>query len=109
MNHIRSAFAEIKEYVQWYTNAAKNAIRAGFDGVEIHGANGYFLDQFIQDVCNKRTDEYGGSIENRTRFPLEVIDSISAAIGASRTGIRLSPWGFFNGLRLIYPLVRTFR
>ena len=77
--------------------AAENAIRAGFDGVELHGANGYFIDQFIQDVTNRRTDEYGGTIENRARFVLEVVDSICNAIGGNKVGIRLSPWGEFNG------------
>lgn len=71
---------------------------AGFDGVEIHGANGYLVDQFIQDVSNKRTDEYGGSIENRARFALEVVDAIAEKIGAEKTGIRMSPWGAFNGM-----------
>jgi NADPH2 dehydrogenase len=85
--------AEIKEYVQTYKNAAVNAVhRAGFDGVEVHGANGYLIDQFFQDVSNKRTDEYGGSIENRCRFALEIVDTITKAIGAERTAIRLSPW-----------------
>ena len=65
--------------------------------VEIHGANGYLLDQFIQDVSNKRTDEYGGSIENRVRFPLEVIDTVIAAVGQSKTGVRFSPWNRYQG------------
>ena len=89
--------AEIKEYVQLYTQAAKNAIEAGFDGVELHSANGYLLDQFLQSVSNKRTDEYGGSIQNRLRFPLEVIDSVVKAIGAERTAVRMSPWSNFQG------------
>ena len=89
---------EVKEYVQLYATAAKNAVRAGFDGVEIHGANGYLIDQFTQDVANKRTDEYGGSVENRARFALEVIDAVSDAIGAEKAGIRFSPWGRFNGM-----------
>jgi N-ethylmaleimide reductase len=74
-----------------YRKGAANAIRAGFDGVEIHGANGYLLDQFLRDGSNKRTDEYGGSIENRARLMLEVAAAIVAEIGAERTGIRLSP------------------
>lgn len=88
----------MKEYVQLYAQAASNAVHgAGFDGVEIHGANGYLVDQFTQDVSNKRTDEYGGSVENRARFALEVTDAIVERIGAAKTGIRLSPWGTFNG------------
>ena len=89
---------EIHEYIQLFAKAASNAVhKAGFDGVEIHAANGYLIDQFIQDVCNIREDEYGGSIENRCRFCLEVVDAIVEAIGAERTGIRLSPWSRFLG------------
>jgi NADPH2 dehydrogenase len=89
---------EIKEYVELYATAAKNAVeKAGFDGVEIHGANGYLIDQFLQDVTNKRTDEYGGSIEDRARFGLEVVDGVVKAVGAEKTGIRLSPWSTFQG------------
>ncbi|KIK56644.1 hypothetical protein GYMLUDRAFT_230039 [Collybiopsis luxurians FD-317 M1] len=96
--------AEIKEYTQWHATAARDAVeRAGFDGVEIHGANGTLLDQFLQDVSNDRTDEYGGSAENRARFPLEVIDAVVRAIGPERTGYRLSPWGTFQGMRMKDP------
>ncbi|TFY60846.1 hypothetical protein EVJ58_g4887 [Rhodofomes roseus] len=94
---------ELKEYVEAYTKAAVNAVRAGFDGIELHGANGYFIDQLLQDVSNKRTDEYGGSIENRCRFPLEVIESVSKAIGAEKTAIRLSPWGDVQDMRMDDP------
>lgn len=88
---------EIQEYVKLFADAAKNAIRAGFDGVEIHGANGYLVDQFIQDVSNKRTDEYGGSIEKRARFALEVVASVAAAVGEDKTAIRFSPWETYGG------------
>lgn len=84
---------EIQEYIATYVQAAKNAIEAGADGVEIHSANGYLLDQFLHENTNLRTDEYGGSIENRARFTLEVVDAITAAVGADKVGIRLSPWG----------------
>lgn len=84
----------IKDYVQ----AAKNAMEAGFDGVEIHGANGYLIDQFIQDGTNKRTDRYGGSVENRARFALEVTEAVTEAVGSNRVGIRLSPSGEFNDM-----------
>lgn len=94
---------EIKEYVQDYATAAANAIRAGFDGIEIHGANGYLVDQFLQDVSNKRTDQYGGSIENRARFGLEVVDAIVKAIGPGKTAIRLSPWGTYQDMRMKDP------
>ncbi|EIW80405.1 FMN-linked oxidoreductase [Coniophora puteana RWD-64-598 SS2] len=76
---------EIKEYVEMFVIAAKNAMQAGFDGVEIHGANGWLIDQFLQDVSYNRTDEYGGSVENRSRFALEVVDAVVAAIGGSHT------------------------
>jgi 2,4-dienoyl-CoA reductase-like NADH-dependent reductase (Old Yellow Enzyme family) len=82
---------EIKDLVQKYCQAALNAIEAGFDGVEIHAANGYLIDQFIYTSRNKRTDMYGGSIENRARFALEIVDAIVDAIGPERTSIRFSP------------------
>ncbi|EKM53073.1 uncharacterized protein PHACADRAFT_124526 [Phanerochaete carnosa HHB-10118-sp] len=91
---------EIKEYIALYSVAARNAVRAGFDGVEVHGANGYLIDQFLQDVTNTRTDEYGGSVENRARFALDVLDATVAAVGASKVGIRLSPWSTFNDMRM---------
>ncbi|OSX62193.1 hypothetical protein POSPLADRAFT_1143343 [Postia placenta MAD-698-R-SB12] len=94
---------EIHEYVQLYTAAATNAIRAGFDGVELHGANGYLIDQFLQDVSNKRTDEYGGSVENRCRFALEIIDSVVKAIGVNKVAIRLSPWSTFQDMGMKDP------
>ena len=73
--------AEIKEYVEAFAQAARNAVvGAGCDGVEVHGAHGYLIDQFLQDVSNKRTDEYGGSFENRIRFPLDVVDAVRAVI-----------------------------
>ncbi|MDD4972282.1 MAG: alkene reductase [Paludibacter sp.] len=76
-----------------YAAAAKHAIDAGFDGVELHGANGYLLEQFISPVSNIRTDKYGGSIENRCRFVLEVVAAVAETIGKEKTGIRLSPYG----------------
>jgi NADPH2 dehydrogenase len=95
---------EIKEFVEMYAQAARNAIKAGFDGVEIHGANGYLVDQFTQDVSNKRTDAYGGSIENRSRFGLEVARAVVDAVGAERTGIRLSPFSEFQGMKMKEPV-----
>lgn len=88
--------ADIQEAVEEYVRAAKNAIQAGFDGVEIHGANGYLIEQFLNPNVNDRDDEYGGSIENRSRFALDVAEGIVKAIGKERTGIRLSPYGVFN-------------
>lgn len=83
---------ELPGIVHTYQAAARNAVEtAGFDGVEIHGANGYLLDQFLKDGSNKRTDDYGGSIENRARLLLEVTRAVTGAVGGSRTGIRLSP------------------
>jgi len=83
--------AEIKEVVQQYKLGALNAKKAGFDGVEIHGANGYLIDQFLQDSTNKRDDEYGGSIGNRMRFMLEVVDAVIDVWGADRVGMHLAP------------------
>jgi NADPH2 dehydrogenase len=95
--------AEIKEYIGYYAQAAKNAVAAGFDGVEIHSANGYLVDQFLQDVCNNRTDSWGGSVENRARFGIEVAKAVVAAVGAERTGIRVSPFSEFQGMRMADP------
>jgi N-ethylmaleimide reductase len=90
--------ADIKTAIEEYAQAAKNAMAAGFDGVELHGANGYLLEQFIRPNSNQRTDRYGGSIENRARFVLEVADAVIAAIGKDRVGMRLSPYGVFNDM-----------
>ncbi|KAI1765416.1 12-oxophytodienoate reductase 1 [Hypoxylon sp. FL1150] len=90
---------EIQAVTQDFAQAAKNAVEAGFDGVEIHAANGYLLDQFLQDNINNRTDEYGGSIENRVKFPLEVLKAVTGAIGSDKVGIRLSPWGYFQATK----------
>ncbi|HQS59848.1 MAG: alkene reductase [Gallionellales bacterium 35-53-114] len=92
--------ADIKTAVEEYAQAAKNAVEAGFDGVELHGANGYLLEQFIRPSSNQRTDQYGGPIENRARFPLEVVDAVIKAIGKDKVGIRLSPYGVFNDMPL---------
>lgn len=85
------ALEQIAQIVDEYRRGAANAIRAGFDGIELHGANGYLIDQFLRDGANRRNDAYGGSIENRCRFALEVVDAVVAEIGAGRVGIRLSP------------------
>lgn len=94
---------EIKQYIQDYASAAKAAIEAGFDGVEIHAANGYLIDQFIQDTCNQRTDQWGGSVEMRARFALEVTKAVVDAVGAEKTGIRLSPFSTFQGMKMVDP------
>ncbi|KAF7366928.1 NADH:flavin oxidoreductase/NADH oxidase [Mycena sanguinolenta] len=98
--------AEIQEYVDLYVQAAKNAMEAGFDGVEIHGstANGCLTDQFLQDVSNNRTDAYGGSVENRARFPLEVVKAVAEAVGENKTAIRFSPWSPFAGMGMADPV-----
>ena len=90
--------AEIAGIVEDFARAARNAREAGFDGVEIHGANGYLIDQFLRDGTNKRTDGYGGPIANRTRFLTEIVDAVATSIGRGRVGVRLSPWGTFNGM-----------
>ncbi len=98
------SIAEIHSSIAEYVQASKNAIEAGFDGVELHGANGYLIEQFIAPMSNHRSDEYGGSIEKRCRFAIEVAKATSEAIGADRVGIRLSPNGAFNDI-LPYPEV----
>ena len=90
--------SEIAGIVEDFRKGAENAKAAGLDGVEVHGANGYLLDQFLQDGSNKRTDNYGGSIENRARLLLEVVDAAISVFGAGRVGIRLSPYGTFNDM-----------
>ncbi|KAK1230019.1 hypothetical protein PQX77_006902 [Marasmius sp. AFHP31] len=88
---------EIKEYAQYYAQAASNAVhKAGFDGVELHGANGYLIEQFLKESSNRRADAYGGSPENRARFALEMVDAVVKAVGPRKTGIRLSPWNTFQ-------------
>ncbi|OSP54695.1 alkene reductase [Pseudoruegeria sp. SK021] len=87
---------EIPSIVAAYALAAQNAMAAGFDGVEVHGANGYLIDQFLRDGSNTRTDSYGGSVENRMRLLFEVLDAVTNAIGAKRTGLRLSPFSNAN-------------
>jgi N-ethylmaleimide reductase len=89
---------EMPYLVRQYVRGAKNAVAAGFDGVEIHAANGYLLDQFIQSSTNKRTDEYGGSIENRSRLLREVVEVVSEVWEPDRVGVRLSPLGAFNDI-----------
>ncbi|MES0371385.1 MAG: alkene reductase, partial [Mariprofundaceae bacterium] len=89
---------EIRAVVEDFRNAATKAKQAGFDGVEIHGANGYLIDQFIRSGTNQRTDEYGGSLENRARFLLEVAEAVVSVWGAGRVGVRLSPSGTFNDM-----------
>ena len=91
--------ADIAQAVAEYAASSKAAIEAGFDGVELHGANGYLIDQFLNPISNQRTDGYGGSDENRVRFALEVVRAATKAIGKHRVGIRLSPLGAFNGLK----------
>jgi N-ethylmaleimide reductase len=88
---------DIAQVVKEYVTSAKLALEAGFDGVEIHGANGYLIEQFLNPLINLRTDDYGGSIEGRNRLALEIVRATVAAIGSDRVGIRLSPYGVFNG------------
>jgi len=92
-----------------FVDAAKNAIEAGFDGVELHGANGYLLEQFLSPVSNIRKDNYGGSIENRCRFVLEVVDAVVKAIGTGKTGIRLSPYGVASDMPYYPEIEATYK
>jgi N-ethylmaleimide reductase len=104
--------AEIPGIIEDYRIATRHAMQAGFDGVEIHAANGYLIQQFLSDGANQRTDQYGGSISNRLRFALEVTQAVISEIGAHRTGIRLSPVTSSNGIiesspaSVYFPLVR---
>jgi len=92
--------ADIKNAIAEFVQAAENAVAAGFDGIEIHSANGYLLEQFIRPNTNLRTDVYGGPIENRARFVLETVQAVINAIGKEKVGIRLSPFGVFNDMPL---------
>jgi N-ethylmaleimide reductase len=100
---------EIISTKEEYVKAAKNAIEAGFEGIELHGANGYLLEQFISPHSNKRDDEYGGSIENRCRFVLEVAKGCVEAIGKERVAIRLSPYGAFNDMPSYPEIEETYK
>ncbi|THV01994.1 FMN-linked oxidoreductase [Dendrothele bispora CBS 962.96] len=96
---------EIREYVDLYAQAAKNGVeKAGFDGVELHGCNASLINQFLEDVSNNRSDEYGGSIENRAKFALEVVEAVSKAIGITKTALRLSPWPTFADMGMKDPI-----
>jgi len=92
--------SELLSTIEEFARAAKNAVAAGFDGIELHSANGYLLEQFLRPNSNQRTDRYGGSTENRARFVLEVADAVIKAIGKEKVGIRLSPFGVFNDMPL---------
>jgi N-ethylmaleimide reductase len=94
---------EIAGVVEEYVAASRNAVAAGFDGIELHGANGYLIEQFLNVGTNRRTDDYGGSIDNRNRFAIEVAAGVAKAIGADKTGIRLSPFNTFNDMVGDYP------
>jgi N-ethylmaleimide reductase len=94
----RLALEELPGIVDLFVQGAKHAMEAGFDGVQIHGAHGYLLDQFLRDSVNDRTDRYGGSIENRARLLLEVVDAVSAVIGAGRVSVRISPLVAYNDI-----------
>ncbi|MET0238008.1 MAG: alkene reductase [Kibdelosporangium sp.] len=91
-------FVDIVQTVEDFVSAARNAMAAGFDGVELHGASGYLIHQFLSGNTNVRTDAYGGSIHNRIRFAVEVVQAVSDAIGPDRTGIRISPAITYNGM-----------
>ena len=94
-----ATLSEINEIILSYKNAAKNAIDAGFDGIEIHGANGYLIDQFLHVDTNKRTDRYGGNVENMARFALDIVHACGQAIGYERVGLRLTPGTYLNQIK----------
>jgi 2,4-dienoyl-CoA reductase-like NADH-dependent reductase (Old Yellow Enzyme family) len=112
LSHVRKPFVtpralergEIPGVIEAYRRGAENALAAGFDGVEVHGANGYLLDQFLQDKSNQRTDDYGGSIENRARLMLEVVDAAVGVWGKGRVGLHLAPRGDSHDVRDSNPL-----
>jgi N-ethylmaleimide reductase len=101
--------AQVQEAIQEYITASENAIAAGFDGVELHAANGYLIEQFIHPGTNQRTDEYGGSMENRCRFAIEVAQRVADAIGKDKVGIRVSPYGAFNEMGAFEEVEETYR
>jgi N-ethylmaleimide reductase len=92
------ALEEIPALVEDYRRATDNALRAGFDGVQLHGANGYLIDQFLRDAANRREDRYGGALENRIRLLMEVMEAIAGVAGADRTSVRISPNGNIQGV-----------
>ncbi|KAJ5967652.1 hypothetical protein N7501_003900 [Penicillium viridicatum] len=96
---------QIQGAIEDYTTAAKNAIRAGFDGVEIHGAKGYLVDQILQYHCNRRTDRWRDTVQNRALFGIQVA-AIANAIGADKVGYRVSRWGSFQGMRMADPVTQ---
>ena len=100
---------EIKSTLEEYINSAKNAVEAGFDGIELHAANGYLLEQFLSPHTNQRTDEYGGSIENRCKFVLDVAKGCSDAIGKEKVAIRVSPYGAFNDMPSYPEIEQTYK
>lgn len=95
---VAMTIAQVRSTIAEYAKAAQRALDAGFDGVELHGANGYLVEQFLRPSSNVRADQYGGTIENRARFALEIVDAMIATIGRARIGIRLSPHGVFNDM-----------
>jgi len=99
---------DIKNTIEEFVKAAKLAVEAGFDGIELHGANGYLIEQFINPTVNKRSDQYGGSIENRIRFVTEIAARASDAIGNERIGIRISPYGISNGMKFYDEIDETY-
>ncbi|MDJ1503084.1 alkene reductase [Xanthocytophaga agilis] len=100
--------SEVAETIQEFAQAAENAIRAGFDGVELHGANGYLLEQFLNPYTNTRNDSYGGSIENRCRFVLEVTQAVISRVGKDKVGVRISPFSTFNDMPAYSETVATY-
>jgi N-ethylmaleimide reductase len=100
--------AEIPRVIEDYRRAARNAAAAGFDGVEIHAANGYLIDQFLRDTSNTRTDAYGGSVENRVRFLKEVVAAVTDILGPGRVGVRLSPFSNANNVGIDSDTLATF-
>ena len=105
---LEMSLPDIETTLTEFETAARNAVEAGFDGVELHGANGYLIDQFINPASNQRTDAYGGSVKNRCRFAIEVAQKVAGAIGPEKTGIRFSPYGVFNDMAVFDEVEQTY-
>jgi N-ethylmaleimide reductase len=99
---------QVKKTIKEFVEASVNSIEAGFDGIELHGANGYLIEQFLNPNSNQRKDEYGGSIQNRSRFLLETVKEVAKAIGKEKVGIRLSPFGTFNDMENYPDIIETY-
>jgi N-ethylmaleimide reductase len=105
---LEMSYKDIEDTITEFVNSAKLAVEAGFDGIELHGANGYLIEQFINPTVNKRNDQYGGSIENRIRFALEIAQRTADVVGGDKLGIRVSPYGAASGMGVYNEIDETY-